>query len=377
MSGACGVCVANVYYNQPLLGFFSAYFHAVPWESGFVATAAQIGYGLGLFFFLPLGDLIERRRLILMLISGCAISLVAMALAPNLPFLIVAQFFVALTAISAQILIPLGVDLVPENQRGRLVGALMSGLLCGILLARVFSGFISDFFGWRILYGMAAALMLVTGVSLRFNLPRRPPALKISYAALMRSTLELLGQHPQLIKVSLVSALSFATFSAFWVTLSFLMTDHFHRSATETGLFGIVGLVGAAAAPWAGHLSDRRGSSFTIGIALVLMLLSYVVMGVWVSLPALVIGVLLMDLGAQSVQVAAQSQVISLLPSARSRLNTLYMVARFGGGALGSVLGATIWSSHQWPGVCLFCIATSVLAITLQIVPRKTPSLAN
>ncbi len=363
MAIACGVSVANAYYNQPLLGTLAVYFHAPPWQAGLVATAAQVGYGAGIFFFLPLGDLMERRGLIVALVYVCAVCLVAMAAAPSLPILIAAQGLVGLSSISPQILIPLGSEMVLPEQRGKLIGTLMSGLLCGVLLARTVAGFVADHFGWRVLYAVAAVLMLGLGVCLRTSLPHRPAALRMPYAQLMRSMLDLLRTQPVLRRASLVSALSFAVFTAFWATLSFLLMERFHQGASEAGLFGIVGLVGAAGAPWAGRLSDRKGPGFTIALALALTALAFVVMGLWVTIPGLVIGVLLMDLGVQSIQVAAQASVISLLPEARSRLNTLYMVARFGGGAAGSALGALAWSWARWPGVCLFCLGTAVVAL--------------
>ncbi len=363
MATACGVSVANAYYNQPLLGTFALYFHAQPWQAGLVATAAQVGYGAGIFFFLPLGDLMERRGLIVALVYVCAACLVAMAVAPTLPLLVAAQGLVGLSSISPQILIPLGAEMVPPEQRGKLIGTLMSGLLCGVLLARTVAGLVADHFGWRVLYAVAAVLMLGLGVCLRASLPHRPATLRMPYAQLMRSMLELLRTQPILRRASLVSALSFAVFTAFWATLSFLLMERFHQGASEAGLFGIVGLIGAAGAPWAGRLSDRKGSGFTIALALVLTALAFVVMGLWVTIAGLIVGVLLMDLGVQSVQVAAQASVISLLPEARSRLNTLYMVARFGGGAAGSALGALAWSWARWPGVCIFCLGVSAAAL--------------
>lgn len=372
MAAASGITVANIYYNQPLLSVFSGYFHVEAWKAGLVATAAQVGYGLGLLFFVPLGDLLERRRLIVFLINACAVCLVAAALAPNLPFLIVAQLLVGLSAISAQILIPLGVEMTPPEERGRLVGAIMSGVLCGILLGRVVAGFISDLWGWRTVYFAAAGAMLVLGFILRSRLPHRIPGVSMSYGRLMHSMLALGRSQPALWGAALVSALSFAGFSAFWTTLSFFLADRFHLGASEAGLFGIIGLIGAAGAPWAGILSDRKGFGFTITLSLLLSAVAFAMMGVWETIAGLIVGVLLMDLGVQAIQVAAQASVISLLPEARSRLNTLYMVARFGGGAAGSAAGALAWSLAKWPGVCGFCLALTLVSLAFHIPrPRR------
>ncbi len=375
MAIACGVSVANAYYNQPLLGTFASYFHAPAWEAGLISTAAQVGYGTGIFFFLPLGDLVERRGLTVLLVYVCAVCLVAMAAAPALPWLIFAQLLVGLSCISPQILIPLGVEMVPAEERGRLVGALMSGLLCGVLLARTFAGFVADHFGWRTLYLVAAGFMLVLGVCLRRSLPHRPASLRMPYGQLMGSLLELFRTQPLLRQTSLISALSFAAFTAFWATLSFLLEERFHLGASAAGLFGIVGLAGAAGAPAAGRLTDRRGSAYTIALALGCIALAFVIMGGWPTLTGLVVGVFLMDLGVQSIQVAAQASVIALLPEARSRLNTLYMVTRFGGGAAGSALGVTVWSRFGWNGLCLFCLGLSTVALACHHRQRQRQSL--
>ena len=365
MATACGVSVANIYYNQPLLGDFAAYFHVTAGRAGFIAMAAQVGYGLGLLFFVPLGDLLERRRLILILTFSSALFLVVADLSPTWSVLVMAQLLIGISAVSAQVLIPLAADLVSADQRGKLVGALMSGLLCGLLLGRVISGVVADIFGWRAVYGGAAFAMLALGAGLRSGLPHRPATGNLNYGQLMVSMLHLLRTQSPLRYASVASALSFAGFSAFWTTLSFLMAGRFHLGASAAGMFGIIGLAGAAGAPWAGKLADRKGYSFTIGLALLLCTASFVVMGLWPTLPGLIIGVLLMDLGVQSVQVAAQARVISLLPDARSRLNTVYMVARFGGGAVGSILGAWAWSWAAWPGVCSFCLGLTLAALAI------------
>ncbi|MES2462570.1 MAG: MFS transporter [Armatimonadota bacterium] len=367
MAAACGASAANIYYNQPLLGDFAAYFNAPPTEAGWVAVAAQTGYGIGLLFFLPLADLVERRRLVLLLVSACVVLLVGTALAPTLPVLVLLQLLVGMTAMGSQILIPLAVDMTPIEKRGHTVGILMGGLLGGVLLARTVAGIVSDHLGWRAMYALAAVIMLTMLFLLRVGLPHRPPVLRIRYGVLMGSLWHLLRTQPRLWSASIVSALSFGGFTAFWTTLSFLMISRFHRGATEAGLFGIVGLIGALGAPLAGRLADRKGTAFTVTLALLSSLAAFVLMGVWVTIPALIVGVLLMDLGVQSVQVAAQAKVISLVPEARSRLNSLYMVTRFAGGAGGSLIGAAAWSEFRWHGVCIAAVALTALALLVHL----------
>ena len=368
MAAACGVAAANIYYNQPLLNDFANYFHATATQAGLVATAAQVGYGVGIFFFVPLGDRLERRLIVLSLSYSCVVTLLAVSLAPSLRILILCQLLVGITAMSAQLLIPLAVDLTREDRRGHTVGTLMAGLLVGILLARTLGGFIGDHFGWRFMFGLAAGIMLIMTWILQATLPHRPPSTKLSYPALMHSLLHLLRTQPQLWIASIVSALSFGSFTAFWTVLSFLMKQHFNRGATDAGLFGIVGVFGAMAAPLAGKLSDRRGPAFTVTIALVSTIAAFVLMWNWVTIPGLIVGVLLMDMGVQSVQVAAQSQVMALVPDARSRVNTLYMVARFIGGAGGSAIAAIAWSHDGWPGACAAALGMLGVGIAVHVI---------
>lgn len=374
MAIVCGVCVANICYNQPLLGDFAAYFHASAGEVGWVAMASQAGYGIGLLFFLPLGDIMERRRLVLTLICICAVMLAATAAAPTLPLLILGNLLIGATAMGAQILIPLAVEMSPANAQGRTVGVMMTGVLGGILLARTLAGFVGDHFGWRAMFGLAAAMMVVLAGLLRGVMPHRPPALALSYGRLMHSLWEVLKTQPRLWRPALVGALSFATFTAFWTSLAFLMKEHFHRGATETGLFGIVGLVGALAAPYAGKFADRFGAVYTVSIALAVIFAAFGIMFMWVTIPMLIVGVLLMDVGVQTVQVAEQGRVLSLIPQARSRLNTLYMVSRFVGGALGSLVGAFAWTHGQWPAVCGATLGLTALAMVIHLVGQRYES---
>jgi len=362
MTIACGVSVASICYNQPLLGDFAREFHADARAAGLVATASQAGYGLGILFLLPLGDLVDRAKLTLTLVWLCSLFLAAAALAPGLHVLIAVTLLVGITAINAQILIPFAAELSPPERRGHTIGVLFGGLLYGILLARVVAGIVGEYWGWRILFGLASAAMFALGCTLRGNLPRRMPSQAMSYPSLMYSLYTLFMTQPVLRRAALMSGLSFACFTGFWTVLSFLMEEHFHLGAMAAGLFGLVGAVGAWAAPMMGRISDRKGSAFTIGVALALTAFSFVLMGAWVTLPVLIVGVVLMDVGIQMFQVAAQSRVIALLPNAVSRLNTLYVVGRFIGGAAGSALGAWAWSRWNWTGFCVLAVGFNFAA---------------
>lgn len=209
---------------------------------------------------------------------------------------------------------------------------------------------------------MAAAAMFVLGLVLRGNLPHRLPARIMSYSRLMRSLFTLAATQPVLRRAALMSGLPFAGFTGFWTVLSFLMAERFHLGAMETGLFGLVGVVGAWTAPSLGRLADRKGPAFTIGLPLALSAAAFAMMGLWVSLPVLIAGVVLMDVGVQAFQVAAQSRVIALLPDAVSRLNSLYVAGRFIGGAAGSALAAWVWAGWNWTGFCVLAVGFNLAA---------------
>ncbi len=377
MSAACGISAANIYYNQPLLASFARYFDCSDSVAGRVSTAAQVGYGVGLFFFLPLGDAVERRTLVLWLTWICALLVALSAAASSIQLLVLLQLLVGITAMSAQLLIPLSVDLSPPDKRGRTVGMMMAGLLCGLLMARVVSGLVTTWLGWRAMFGIGAGLMVITAVVLHFELPRRPPQLRMRYGELMESLFTLLHTQKRAWAPSVISGISFGSFTAFWACLSFLMVTKFSRGPAEAGLFGIIGLIGAAGAPLAGKLSDRKGSAFTVTIALALTLAAFILMIFWISIPSLIVGVLLMDLGVQSVQVAEQSLVVSLRPDARSRMNTLYMVCRFIGAALGSYVGVKAWAHAGWTGVCATAMIGLAIAIALHLMSQANDATAE
>lgn len=367
MVAACTAAAANIFYNQPLLGDFASFFRVSVSEAGFVATIAQIGYGLGLLLFIPLGDKVERRTLILALTSLCVVTLAMTALAKNFWVLVVAQFFMGLVAISTQLLIPFAVDLSPPTRRGHAVGTLMTGVLCGFLLARTVGGAIGEYLGWQAVYWIAAAVTAVTAFAMYFMLPQRPQKLTLSYPRLMRSLWELIRDEAALRNASLVSGASFAAFCAFWAVLSFLMEYRFHVGSAAAGMFGFVGVGGALFAPYAGRLSDRKGPRFTLTLAMAISILAFLVMWLFVDIAGLILGVLLLDLGVQSAQIAAQSEIMALRSEARNRLNTIYMVSRYAGGALGCSVGTMAYGHYGWRGSCAACIAVLALGTLLHL----------
>jgi predicted MFS family arabinose efflux permease len=370
MAITVGAIVANIYYIQPLLAEIARTFGLPVTRAGTVAMLSQAGTALGMFLFVPLGDKYERRSLILLLVMGEFVSLLLMATAPNGLWLGCAAFAVGAFAASVHVLVPFAAHLAAPRERGRVVGTLVAGILFGVLLARAFSGSIGAQLGWRAVYRIAAAAMLILAVVVRAKLPVSRPELVLSWLQLMRSTVQLVRQHAVLRESALLGAMFFAAFSAFWTTLVFFLggtTYHYAGASAAAGFFGLVGAVGAAGAPTVGQVADKYGPRFTIRVALWLSLLSFLFLGFAGNhLAGLIVGVILMDLGVQSGHVSNQTRIYSIDPSARSRLNMVYMFCYFIGGGLGSYLGAWCWQVAGWWGVCGFGTTTLFLAVAVE-----------
>lgn len=354
MAAASGLTAANLYYNQPLLGDIGRELGGLGSGLGWVPTLTQVGYAAGMLLIVPLGDSLERRRVIVTMTGLVSLALVGVALAPSLGWMVAASFAVGITTVVPQLLVPFAAHLAPAAQRGRVVGTVMSGLLIGILLSRTAAGFVGTHLGWRAIFWIGAALMLVLAVVLRLALPSQPAAAEMSYVALLRSLGGLVREEPLLRLHSLLGALTFGAFGAFWATLAlYLQSLPEHYGPQTAGLFGVVGVVGAAAAPLVGRYADVRGDRKINLLAISVLLGSFVVLsllGRW--LWGIALCVILLDLGAQANHISNQTRVFGLRPEARSRLNTVYMVSYFVGGAAGSWLGTSAWVRFGWAGVC-------------------------
>lgn len=375
MAIASGAAAANLYYNQPLLAIIAQSFQTSEHSVGLIPMLTQIGYAIGIFLLVPLGDLVERRRLILTMLVATAFALGVAALAPNFTWLVGASLAIGMTTIVAQLIVPFAANLASPQARGKVVGMVMSGLLIGILLARTVSGFVGANFGWRSMYWIASVLMILLALALSKLLPKSQPTLRVPYLKLMQSLFELIRQ-PVLQEASLAGAMSFAAFSAFWSTLVFLLAQPpYHYGSEVAGLFGLVGVVGAAAAPLVGKLADRRSPKLTVALGLTITTISFLVFW-WQGhqLVGLIFGVILLDLGVQTTMVSNQARIYSLPPEAHSRLNALYIMFYFLGGALGSFLGAYAWSRWQWNGVCAVSLLMLAIAFTT-FFKRSRPKL--
>ncbi|MBW9103837.1 MFS transporter [Paraburkholderia phenoliruptrix] len=348
-----GVAVANIYYNQPLLDNLRHSFPDSASWVGVVPAVTQLGYAAGMLLLAPLGDRFDRRALILLQTAGLCVALVVAAAAPALPVLVAASLVIGVLATIAQQAVPFAAELAPPSERGHAVGTVMSGLLLGILLARTAAGLVAQYFGWRAVFAASVVALLALAVVIVLRLPKSKPTSTLPYGKLLLSMWHLVVEHRALREASLTGAAMFAAFSIFWSVLALLLAGPpFHLGPQAAGLFGIVGAAGALAAPLAGKFADRRGPRTIITLSIVLVAISFVIFGVSAtSITGLVIGVIVLDVGVQAAQISNQSRIYALKPDARSRVNTVYMVAYFIGGALGSGVGAAVWPVFGWVGV--------------------------
>ena len=351
---AAGATVANIYYSQPLLESIAKHFRSSYSATSIVSVATQLGYASGLLLILPLGDSFERRTLIVTSIVGTALTLLAVAFSPTFPILIFASYFLGLICVTPQLIVAYAAGIAAPEIRGRTVGTVMSGLFVGILFSRSASGFVGARVGWQAVYFFAAGAMLLLALLLAFMVPTQRPERRIPYRRLLGSLWPILKQEPVLQRHAMIGALGFGAFSAFWTTLAFYLTnrpEHFDSQAI--GLFGLVGIAGALVAPISGHLSDRFEAKIVNGTALLVIVISFIIMRFAdYSLFYLVIGVFLMDAGVQGSQISNQARIYALLPNLRNRINAVYMVCYFLGGALGSAIGSRALEEWQWTGVC-------------------------
>ncbi|POR53853.1 putative MFS family arabinose efflux permease [Paraburkholderia eburnea] len=368
-----GISVANIYYNQPLLDDFRRTFPAGAAWIGAVPASTQLGYAAGMLLLAPLGDRFDRRRIILMQIGLLCIALLAATFAPSLPVLIGASLAIGILSTIAQQAVPFSAELAPPEARGRAVGTVMSGLLLGILLARTAAGFVGQYFGWRAVFGASIVALLALAVVIIKKLPKSQPTSTLSYAKLLGSMWHLTVELRGLREASATGACLFAAFSLFWPVLTLLLAgEPFHLGPQVAGLFGIVGAAGALAAPWAGRSADKRGPRAVITLSIALIALAFVIFAFsGKSLIGLVIGVVVLDVGVQAAQISNQSRIYALRPEARSRVNTVFMVCYFIGGATGSAVGAATWHAFGWIGVCVAGLGFSALAAWIHFATRE------
>lgn len=358
---AGGAAVGNLYWSQPLLDDIASSLGTSASLAGLLVTLTQVGYALGILLVVPLGDVLDRRRLIPWVLVASAVALLLAAIAPTFATLLVALALVGLTTVAGQLLIPLAGDLADPAQRGRVVGTIASGVLTGILVSRTISGLVADAFGWRAIYVLAAVVAVVLAVLLRRAIPELDARGKVAYPQLILSVFRAVRTHRTVQVTLVISSSVFAVFTMFWTALTFLLSsDPYDFSTSSIGLVGLVGLAGAVAAQRVGRLHDRGLSVPVTGGAIVLLLVSLVVAGIGAhSIVVVLLAVLLLDVAVQAANVLNQTRLFSVDPAARSRLNTAFVTSNFIGGAIGSALASVLWNAGGWTAVT---IGAAVLA---------------
>jgi predicted MFS family arabinose efflux permease len=342
MAVAGGASVANLYYAQPLLDVIARSLGVSIEAAGLIVTFTQLGYLVGIVALVPLGDMVERRRYVPRVLVVAAVALTCTALAPSLPVIAIALVVVGVTSVGAQLLIPFAATLARDDERGTVMGIVMSGVLLGVLLARTVSGLLAELGGWRVVYGCAAVLMLTLAVVLSRSLPLHPPSAWIGYRPLFGSVARLVRSEPLLRRRMLLSFLGFANFTILWTSLTFLLSDPpFDYSEGTIGLFGLLGIGGAIAAQVAGKVIDRGYVHVLTGIALILTQAEG-------ALAVLLIGMVLFDLSQQSSLVCHQNVVLNVTNEARGRATTAQVSSAFVGGAIGSAVAAATYAAGGW-----------------------------
>lgn len=346
----CCIVVANIYFNQSILNLIAGSFPNEWGAVSLIPMGTQLGYAVGLFFLIPLGDYIERQRLILRQAQVLFLALIGMMLSPTASVLVFFSFLTGMAATVAQQIVPLAASLSRTSARGKTVGTVMSGVLAGILAGRAIGGLIGQYFGWRGVFLSGAIMTLLAIFFILRILPAQSlPTPKFNYLAVLRSLGQLWKSEPQVRVATLTQAMLFASFSVLWTVLPFWLAHRYDYGAGVTGTLAALGLIGILCAPLAGSFSDRQGPFRMVVFGVILMLLAWAVFWRWNSMAGMVVGILLLDAGEQCVLIANQHTIYSLRPDARNRLNTLFMCVMFIGGACGSLTATWIWeTTHNW-----------------------------
>lgn len=374
LAAGTGLSVASLYYSQPTLGILAGDLHADARTVGWIPTLTQLGYALGLLLLAPLGDRFDRRNIIVVKAIVLCAALLLTGFAPTLGVMLVASLLVGLFATVAQDIVPAAATLAPPEHRGKVVGTVMTGLLLGILLSRVVSGFVAEQFGWRSVFVAAAVSIALMAVVMARRLPHFAATSTVSYPALLRSLATLWAEHRLLRQAALAQGLLSVGFSAFWSTLAVMLhAAPFHLGAAAAGSFGLAGAVGALAAPFAGRLADRRGAAWVARLAAAIGVVSFAAMFAMPLLPVagqlvlLALATVGFDLGVQASLISHQTIVYGIAPEARSRLNAVLMTSVFVGMATGGLLGAQALASWGWSGVVTLAVIASLGAFVVRM----------
>ena len=376
-AAACGLVAANLYYGQPLAGPISQSLGFTPAATGLIVTLTQIGYGLGLLLIVPLGDLLENRKLVLTLVALAAVALVGAAFAWSPSLFLLASLCIGLASVAVQVLVPFAAHMAPDASRGAVVGNVMSGLLVGIMLARPAASFLSELLSWHAVYIISAGVMIGLIVILRLVLPTRVPHTKLHYGQLLSSMGHLALRTPVLQRRALYQACMFGAFSLFWTTTPLLLASPaFGLTQNGIALFALAGAAGAVASPIAGRVADRGWTKLATAFALVLAIIAFLIghfsgSGSLLALITLTLSGIMLDFGVQTNLVLGQRAIFALSAEHRSRLNGLYMATFFAGGALGSALGGWAYATGGWSMASWIGVAFPVIALLAYLTERK------
>lgn len=378
LAATAGLAVATIYYVQPMLGILGADLHASAREIGMVPTATQLGYALGILLLAPLGDRYDRRRIILIKAAVLAGALVAAGAAPGVNVLLATSLIIGLAATLVQDVVPAAATLAPEHSRGKIVGTVMTGVLMGILLSRVLSGFVAEAFGWRAVFFAAAASIAGVGFAVWHRLPRFAPTTTLPYLTLLKSLLDLLKKYSPLRRAALAQGLMSAGFSAFWCTLAVMLHEApFHLGSAVAGSFGLAGAAGALIAPVAGRIADKKGPALVTRIGTAFTAASFALMALAPALSThaqlwlLALCTVGFDLGVQATLIAHQTIVYGLEPAARSRLNAVLFVGMFIGMSAGAAVASLLFAQWGWLAVVGLAVATSLAAFSVRMLPER------
>ncbi len=373
MAICTGLIVANLYYCQPLIILISNEFQIPEDQAGTITYLTQAGYAIGMFFMVPLGDKVERKKQIQFTTLAAVLALILAAMAKDFIVLQIASFLLGASSIVPQLILPLAATLAAPEQRGKVIGTVMSGLLIGILVSRTVSGFIGVWLGWRGMFWIASGICLLIFFIVQKRIPVNKPDFKGSYLELLRSLFSLIKEQPILREATVINMLCFAQFGAFWTTMVLLLSSTpFNYDSAMIGLFGIVGASGALAAPLVGKLGDKGNPRLVIGYGCVLLLISFIVFYFSsTSVIGILLGIVFIDVGLQSVHVSNQTRVYAILPEARNRMNTIFMSFSFMGTAAGSALGLWLWEFGKWHAVSIGGGVLSLLALGVYALTYK------
>lgn len=373
MSIVAGVSVANLYYNQPLLNMIKEELNVSDFLSNMIAMVSQVGYATGLLFVIPLGDLFQRRNIIISNFSILVVSLMTIYLAPDIYILLAASFLTGVCSVIPQIFIPIAAIYSTPDSKGKNVGMVVSGLLTGILGSRIISGLVGDWLGWREMYLIAAIMMMISAIVCLKVMPDIKPTFKGSYPQLLKSLFRLVKEYPLLRIYALRAGVAFGSFLALWSCLAFRMSQApFHAGSDIVGILGLCGIAGAVSASFLGRYVEKAGArKFNIAgctLMLTAWALLYFGSNYYVSVIA---GIIIIDIGMQCIQLSNQTLMFKLCPSASNRMNTLFMTTYFIGGSLGTLLAGYGWEKSEWAGTATVGVLLVLVSLTITLLANE------